>query len=435
MIIPAWHLDETRYKYSYEDVMGIPEEPKKALKKYGPYSKDAFRGVRIGITMLCPATHKWVGERFYKALQGGLWAYKPFQDVYRLSCYYHPIKVFPSGVDADTYRSAALELVNERNDSQDKADLWLCLLLIEDRFKQMFVQDNPYFVARAVLLSSQFLVQSVTVEKARQENKDLQWVLDSIAVQSYAKLGGIPWTIASGQSEPEIVIGIGESRISGNGSDERIFGFATVFNQNGAYLWTGFGQPVVGFDEYVASLQGRVRKSIDDYVKKEGVTPKRLIIHLYKPPGKQTEARAIEAALAELGSDIECAILHIDHNTDFRAFDLQRADLKPEGRLAMYVDGYQRLVVLSGREVSWIPPRVARLRLSPQSSYRDLNALTQQVYNFTKINWAGFQPNNVPVTIKYPAQLAQKFASLEQLDGDWYGLITSGFLFEKAWFI
>jgi hypothetical protein len=61
--------------------------------------------------------------------------------------------------------------------------------------------------------------------------------------------------------------------------------------------------------------------------------------------------------------------------------------------------------------------------------------LTQQVYNFTKVNWAGFQPNNVPVTIKYPAQLAQKYASLEQLDGDWYSLITGGFLLEKAWFI
>jgi hypothetical protein len=107
--------------------------------------------------------------------------------------------------------------------------------------------------------------------------------------------------------------------------------------------------------------------------------------------------------LAELGSEIECAIVHIDHNTDFRVFDSLSADLKPEGRLAMYVDDYQRLVVLSGREVNWIPPRVARLRLSPQSTYRDLNALTQKVHNFTKVNWAGFQPNNVPVTIKYPA--------------------------------
>jgi len=435
MSIPAWCLDETRYKYSYADIKGTLVEPKKALKQsqHGPYSKDKFRDVRIGVAMVCPAVHRQAGERFYKAFQEGLRAYKPFHDVYGFSCYYHPIKVFSSGTDANAYRAAALELVRERD--QTKADLWLCFLLIEDRFKQMFIQDNPYFVGRAVLLSSQILVQSITVEKARQGDRDLQWILDSIAVQSYAKLGGTPWTIATSQSEPEIVIGIGEARMSGTQSDERVFGFATVFNQNGAYLWTGFGQPVVGFDNYVASLRDRVKQSIGDYNRIEGVPPKRLVIHLYKPPGKRTDVWAIETALAELGSDIECAIVHIDHNTDFRIFDSQKTDFKPKGRLVMYVDEYQRLVVLSGSEVEWIPPRVARLRLSPRSTYRDLNALTQQVYNFTKVNWAGFQPNNVPVTIKYPAQLAQKYASLEQLDGDWYSLITGGFLLEKVWFI
>lgn len=435
MSIPVWYLPETRYKYSFADVKGTFVEPKKAIKqsKYGPYSKDKFRDVQIGVAMLCPAVYRQTGERFYKAFQKGLGAYKPFGSVYGLSCHYHPIKIFSLETDADAYRAAALELVREVD--QTKADLWLCFLFIEDRFKQLLIHDNPYFVGRAILLSNQILVQSVTVEKARQRDRDLQWILDSIAVQSYAKLGGTPWTIATEHSEPEIVIGIGEARMSGAEGSEQVFGFATVFNQNGAYLWTGFGQPVTGFENYVVSLRDRVKRSIEDYSRIEGVSPKRLVIHLYKPPGKRTEAWAIETALTELGSNIECAIVHVDHNTDFRVFDSQRTDLKPEGRLVMYIDDYQRLVVLSGREVSWIPPRVARLRLSPQSTYRDLNTLTQQVYNFTKVNWAGFQPNNVPVTIKYPAQLAQKYASLEQLDGDWYSLITGGFLLEKAWFI
>jgi len=410
-------------------------EPKRAIKRseHGPYSKDRFREAQIGVAILCPAMHRQIGERFYRAFQQRTRAYKPFHDVYGLSCYYQPVKVFSGGTDASTYRAATMELVRELD--RTKADLWLCFLLIEDRFKQMLIPNNPYFVGRAILLSNQILVQSVTVEKARQGDQELQWVLDSIAVQSYAKLGGIPWTIATEHLEPEIIIGIGEARMSGVIGSERVFGFATVFNQNGAYLWTGFGQPVTGFDNYVISLREKVKQSIAEYARIEKVTPKRLVIHLYKPPGKRTEAWAIETALAELGSDIEYAFVHIDHNTDFRVFDPSRADLKPEGRLVMYVDDYQRLVVLSGREVSWIPPRVARLRLSPQSTYRDLNALTQQVYNFTKVNWAGFQPNNVPVTIKYPAQLAQKYASLEQLDGDWYSLITGGFLLEKAWFI
>jgi len=433
MSIPVWFLPETKYKYSFADVTGTPVEPKRGIKKSGPYSRDKFRGVRIGVAMLCPAVHRQIGERFYQAFQHGLRAYRPFHEVYHLTCDYRPVKVFSSGTDADAYRAAAVELAREVK--QTPADLWLCFLLIEDRFKQTLIRANPYFVGRAILLSNQILVQSVTIEKARRAEGELQWILDSIAVQSYAKLGGAPWTVAVEHPEPEIIIGIGEARMSGISGGERVFGFATVFNQNGAYLWTGFGQPVTGFDNYVVSLRDRVKLSTDEYMRIEKVAPKRLIIHLYKPPGKRTEARAIETALAELGSGIECAIVHVDHNTDFRAFDLQETDLKPRGGLVMFVDDYQRLVVLSGSEVSWIPPRIARLQLSPRSTYRNLNALTEQVYHFTKVNWAGFQPNNVPVTIKYPAQLAQKYASLEQLEGDWYGLITDAFLAQKPWFI
>jgi len=433
MSIPAWYLGETRYKYSYEDVTGIREEPKTALKKFGPYSKDKFRATRIGFAMLSPAIHGQTGEKFYKAFQKSLLTDKLFSTVDGLEfCHYHPIKVF-SGTDAASYRTAALELVREMKSIE--VNLWICFLLIEDRFRQLSVRHNPYFAGRAILLSNKVLVQGIRVETARKDDRRLHWILDSIAVQSYAKLGGTPWAIATGRSEPEIIIGIGEARVSGSPTDERLFGFATVFNQNGAYLWTRFGQPVVGFDNYLVSLQDRVKQSIKDYTETEKVVPKRLIIHLYKPPGKRTEARAIETALAELGSDIECAIIHIDHRTEFRVFDSWAEDLKPEGRLVTYVDDYQRLIVLSGSEVEWISPRVARVRLSPQSTYRDLNGLTQQVYDFTNVHWAGLQPNNVPVTIKYPSQLARMYASLAQFDEDWYGLITEGFLVDKVWFI
>jgi argonaute-like protein implicated in RNA metabolism and viral defense len=294
---------------------------------------------------------------------------------------------------------------------------------------------NPYFSARAVLLSHQILVQSITVEKINWLDNKFQWVLDSIAVQSYAKLGGAPWVIAAEESESEIVMGIAEARLFNRGDDGRFFGFASTFNQNGAYLWTKFSEPVEGFDEYKQSLAERLRSNVEDYRLSEGREPKRVVVHLYKPPGRRTEVKAVEQALIEAGLDMDYAILHIDHKTDFRLFDLVDPDKKPGGRLVVKLDDYTRLVVLSGREIHWIPPRVALIRLARQSTYRDLNRLTQQVYNFTLTNWSGFQQNNVPVTIKYPYMLARKYADLTEFGGDWYGHITGTFLRDKVWFI
>jgi len=432
MNIKAWMLNETKYKYSFSDVAGVAEEPKKGVRKLGPYSKNKFHNTKIGICILCPDEHKQVGQKFYKCIQNGLLYYKPFHTTYKINnCYYAPMQTF-QGVDGGAYRRASLDLIQHIDST--KADIWLCYVVIENSFKDIPATQNPYYISKAILLSNQILVQSITVEKAKQSDSDLQWILDSISLQSYVKIGGTPWTVESLDSVPEIIMGIGEARLSQE-SKEHIFGYATVFNQNGAYLWTGFGKPALGFDEYIANLQKRIVDSIDEYTRVEKVPPKRLIIHLYKPSGRRTEVAAIENGIAQTNSQIEFAILHVDHNTDFRIFDDVMPDLKPYGKVAVYIDELQRLIVLSGREIKWIPPRVARLHLSPLSTYRDLNSLTQQAYNFTKIHWAGFQPNNVPVTLRYPSQLAQKYGNLEKLEGDWYKLITSSFLFDKIWFI
>ncbi len=177
MSIPAWYLDETKYKYSYEDVTGTREEPKTALKKFGPYSKDKFRASRIGFAMLSPAIHEQIGKRFYKAFQNNFLTNKLFSRVDGLeACYYHPIKVF-SGTDSASYRKAALELVRETKGIE--VNLWLCFLLVEDRFRQLPVRENPYFAGRAMLLSNNILVQGIRAETARKDDRRLQWILDT----------------------------------------------------------------------------------------------------------------------------------------------------------------------------------------------------------------------------------------------------------------
>jgi hypothetical protein len=85
MNLKAWMLDETKYKYSFSDVVGVSEEPKKGVKRLGPYSRNKFQNVKVGICILCPDEHKQVGQKFYKSIQNGLLYYKPFHILIKLA--------------------------------------------------------------------------------------------------------------------------------------------------------------------------------------------------------------------------------------------------------------------------------------------------------------------------------------------------------------
>lgn len=431
MALSIWTLPQPRFKYAYDDVRGTASKPSRALKQRPPYSEARFRGQKVGIFFLANEAHRGATVRFAAALQDGLHQYRGFHQTYALPHYeyYEPHYFVVSAERARSYMAGAQHIVRMKNESD--ADISICFVITEDWYRHLPDRDNPYFAAKAVLLSNSVLAQNITVEKMRLSDEDLQWVLDSIAVQAYAKLGGIPWTMTAASTEPEIIMGVGEAQVD----RERVFAFANVFNQNGAYLWAMFGQPVFGMQEYTRSFAERVSESLSRYEECEGRRPRRLVVHLYKPPGRRREVRAVEEAIQSLGVGIEYAILHIDHKTEFRVFDDSDASLGPSGGVMIDLDECERLLVPTGREVRWIPPRVVRIKLAPQSTYRELNLLTLQVANFTHINWAGFQPNNVPVTIKYPRLLSSKYASLSTFGEDWYGRITSTFLVDKVWFI
>jgi hypothetical protein len=76
------------------------------------------------------------------------------------------------GVDGEAYRRASLDLAQHID--RTKADIWLCYVVIENSFKDIPTAQNPYYISKAILLSNQILVQSITAEKAKQGDSDLQ---------------------------------------------------------------------------------------------------------------------------------------------------------------------------------------------------------------------------------------------------------------------
>jgi len=79
----------------------------------------------------------------------------------------------------------------------------------------------------------------VTSDLIDNENT-FKWSVGNIALQLFAKMGGVPWIIRTGLSEDCIVVGINRATVVSPNRREldRHYGFASVFGRDGVYRET-----------------------------------------------------------------------------------------------------------------------------------------------------------------------------------------------------
>lgn len=130
---------------------------------------------------------------------------------------------------------------------------------------------NPYLAAKAYLLSQGIPSQEIRVSKVRSSLGNLPYILEDIAVASYAKMGGCPWTLAT--SVPltkEVIIGMSYAEFGSRfASRKRYMGIATVFTSDGTYVLAA-SSPRCTFDEYPQRLAGAVKEILRRLVKEYG---------------------------------------------------------------------------------------------------------------------------------------------------------------------
>ena len=192
----------------------------------------------------------------------------------------------------------------------------LALVQIEEDFKTLPGELNPYYGTKALLLKNHVAVQSFRLETMQQDPGNLVFTMNQMSLASYAKLGGRPWLLSAEQTVAhELVIGVGSHMASDSriGGGTRHVGITTVFSSDGGYHLSERTN-VVPFEDYCDSLTETLKGTItrvrdeDNWKSTDRV---RLIFHMFKP-AKDVEADAIKAAVEALDlENVTYAFLHI----------------------------------------------------------------------------------------------------------------------------
>lgn len=435
----------------------------KGLDIHGPYDRATFNCPTPKVAVICQASKKGQVEQFVtKFCEGmphvvnkkGMAPYgKGFVRKYSTNKW--EIDFFTTThASAEAYSKTALDVVETASISGRKWNL--ILIQIEDGFKALPAEANPYLTTKAIFLSHGYVTQDFTIETISKPDSTLAYSLNQMALATYAKLGGVPWLLSATPSvSHELIFGLGSSTVGTSrfGDRERIVGITTVFKGDGDYVLENRSK-AVPFEEYFDNLTHSLRSTFNilkqryNWVNGDSL---RFIFHSFKP-FKDVEVESVKLLMNEIAKDykLEFAFLHVIDNHPFNLFDRNQPGVKdfesgktkgvhaPTRGHYIEINKFETLVTLTGAyEVKKAEdglPLPLLLRLHKGSTFTDMTYLSRQLYFLANHSWRTFMPSSMPITITYSELIARLLGELNNLPR-WSSDAIVGVVGSSRWFL
>jgi hypothetical protein len=459
-------LPPTEYCFS-ADRTAIDTLPFRGLDLYGPFDGRRFEKKEPRILVVCPHDARDDTDHFLRRFLEGMAKDGKQRFARGFTATYRLTKTIPQFVTVSLPKPGSsqvgdryLSALTEAFDPTRRPDLVLVIVRDEDAFIE---NGNPYLAAKAYLLSQGIPSQEVRLSKVRSGLGNLAYILEDIAVASYAKMGGCPWTLMPTLPlTKEVIIGMAYAEFGDRfASRKRYMGIATVFTSDGTYVLAA-SSPRCTFEEYPDKLAASVRdilaRLVKDYGWGEGDIV-RLVFHSSKQLTRRDMETVARVAVRELGANVQFetafATIHREHPFKVVApgsrgrkglvelasggFGFaQVGQCVPERGVIVDLGRSRRLVcvhgtILAKREGEGIPQPLL-VELHPASTYKDIAAIARQVFHFTGLCWGSMKPVTEPVTIHYARLIAKMLA---RLDGHpaWSDGLLDTHLRTSRWFL
>jgi hypothetical protein len=454
---PEYSFDRAGKKYARRVDVG--------LKDYGPYDQQVKRQSRLRLLVVALEENKGDVRVALQRLLGGVQTDKHvftgLKAMYRLenlevSYAFAPMQ---AGAPMKRYSEALTRALQEApTPPPGEPRFHLVLTVTHDAFHALPDSENPYYQTKVLALITEGVpTQAITVEKLRQREADLQYILNTMSVAMYAKLGGVSHVLKlpvdDASAPTELIFGIGRSmrRVGRFGEAEETIGFATVFRANGEYLYNDC-TPYCDKASYEGALEDTIRRSVEKVAAFEALpdgAPLRLIFHVPRRPGGH-EKRPILNAVRKLPRfKVEFALIHVNDDHRLQVFDLGNTNprtgagrprpealLLPPRGLAVRLGPRERLVTFIGVDQyrGNGSPSPLRITLDKESTFKDLDYLTQQLFWLSFMNAGTLNPGVAPVTITYAERVAYLTGRLRAVQS-WTVELIKQKLGRALWFV
>lgn len=282
-----------------------------------------------------------------------------------------------------------------------------------DKFTPNKEDKLIYVKIKELLLKEGIISQVIDYNKMQvdiNKPKSYQYTLHNISLAIHAKLGGVPWKLAVTEKK-ELVIGVGAFTFQDE--NRRYIASAFSFQNNG--LFRDFDY----FSETSSeALAGSICKKIRNFSSQ--FEPDKVVIHFYKDMSEK-EIKPIKQGMKLLGLHVPLYILNINKTEaqDIIAYDSNWSNLMPKSGTYIRI-GFNKFLLFNNARYNndnkypaaegYPFPIKIGISSPDKDAFEDANIITElltQVYQFSRLYWKSLRQQNVPVTIKYPAMVAE----------------------------
>jgi hypothetical protein len=452
-------LDPPKYmpRYGRRPVSGTISA---LLSSQGPFDQDSFKKTTPHILVITPKQYLGLTEQFLRHWRDGgpkpSYARGFIQQYHLRGCDFHFVDFQETSQGpANDYLQACLRALQESRDIVRRYDL--AFVVIQERHR-LLGSGDPYLITKAALMNEGVPVQEIEIETIDLPPDNQPFVLNNIALACYAKMGGTPWVLASPKGQGiahELIIGLGSTILRDNRlqGQERYVGITTLFNYDGVYLLSNVSKEST-YDEYSQALQAALLYSVKHVSAQKGWQlgdRVRLIFHTFKPLRNleiESAKRLVQDNLSQYSVDFAFLVISDDHGWviyDPRSsgFTDRRGNVRgrqvPKRGTAVFLDDYRALLAVTGpAELKMTDqgcPAPLQIKLNDASSFRDLEYLARQVFEFTYMSWKTLNLSRMPITITYSEIIANLLGRLRRIR-DWNAtVLQTTQLASSLWFL
>ncbi|MEI6122706.1 MAG: Piwi domain-containing protein [Bacteroidota bacterium] len=261
-------------------------------------------------------------------------------------------------------------------------------------------------------------ISSQVIETETILHPTFNFSLPNIAIAILAKLEGVPWRLERAIYN-ELIVGVGAFKQRNMAS--RYIGSSFCFSNDGHFQ---------SFNCYSAHsstmLAGSIRDAVETFVEQNN-TVKRLVIHFYKRMSRK-DLKPILQVLHSLNLDIPVIVININktESRDLVIFDkaCPSNNMIPNSGTFVNIGRNQFLLCNNTRYGDAMPgsrdgypfPVKLHIKSTDEKLLEDnklINDLIDQVYQFSRMYWTSVTQQNLPVTVKYPEMVAEKYPHFE----------------------
>ncbi len=433
-LFPSLSLELPKYLFDVSFTKA-DTSPSRGLNKYGPYDFGKFFEINSpNVLVVYHKNSSGAFTQFLGWLKDGLPNSTYFQQgllaKYRLTdIRFHCVEI--ESYSKDAYLEALKKAYLFTPNSFD-----IAIIETKEEFKKLPTIENPYWYTKAFLLQKGIAAQYIKEYNARNP----EYIIDSCALQAYAKLGGTPWVLPASQNiAHEIIVGIGSAFTRENlfkgAKQNRIVGITTFFNADGRYLLSNRTREV-SYSEYFNELLHNLTDSITRISEENGWQNQdivRIVFHVFKPM-KNVEVDVVSQLISNYPQyDIKFAFITFSDKHPYMLFDLAQMGIPSRrstatkgkyipsrGTNILLEDGVCLLQLKGPSDIKsdrqgYTSPLL--IKVHPKSTFLDITYLVHQVYRLTNISYRTFSPSQLPVSLFYASLITEQLNKLSMING------------------